>query len=215
MTHARVCKYPCERPKIPQSFYQISYSLQATIDDYNEISRLLKFEKGVQRTTEFLLSNPLPRDRIIELQAVKIMQDKRIHDIENHIFDLTYPLQKIRNTLSTMLTNDITLQPKKGDNTHTIMKTHVDFLNRIQNLAPDMINDHKVCTAEILAWSSPFRMTQKKSIIYEKQQETQLKPDKIIIELKAITLVLSKIKNVLRTSRDQHFRADIPIEITH
>ena len=197
MTHARVCKYPCERPKIPQSFYQISYSLQATIDDYNEISRLLKFEKGVQRTTEFLLSNPLPRDRIIELQAVKIMQDKRIHDIEDHIFDLTYPLQKIRNTLSTMLTNDITLQPKKGDNTHTIMKTHVDFLNRIQNLAPDMINDHKVCTAEILAWSSPFRMTQKKSLTYEKQQETQLKPDKIIIELKAITLVLSKIKNVL------------------
>lgn len=215
MTHARICKYPCERPKIPQSFYQISYSLQATIDDYNEISRLLKFEKGVQRTTDYLLSNPLPRDRIIELQAVKIVQDKRLHDIESQIFDLTYPLQKIRNTLNTMLTNEITLQPKKGDTIYTTIKTHVDFLNRIQNLAPDMLNDHKVCTAEILAWPSPFRMTQKKSIVYERQQETQLKPDKIIIELKAITSVLSKIKNVLRTNRDQHFRADIPIEITY
>lgn len=105
---------------------------------------MLKFEKGVQRTTDYLLSNPLPRDRIIELQAVKIVQDKRLHDIESQIFDLTYPLQKIRNTLNTMLTNEITLQPKKGDAIHTTIKTHVDFLNRIQNLAPDMLNDHKV-----------------------------------------------------------------------
>ena len=151
MIHARMCQYPCERPKSPITILSDLLFTTGTIDDYNEISRSLRFEKGVQHTTDYLLSNPLPRDRIIELQAVKIVQDKRLHDIENQIFDLTYPLQKIRNTLNTMLTNDITLQPKKDDAIHTIIKTHVDFLNKIQNLAPDRLNDHKIRNAEILA----------------------------------------------------------------
>ena len=215
MTNARICKYPYEKPKVPQSFYQVSYSLQATIDGYNEILQSLKIERGVQRTTDYLLSNPLSQDRIIELQSVKILQDNKLHKIENQIFDLTYSLQKIRQTLNTMMTNEITLQPKKGDTSHAIIKTHVDFLNRVQSLVPDMLNDHKICTAEILSWPSPFKLTRKKSVAFEKQQETQLKPDKIIIELRAVTATLSQIKNVLRANREQHFRADIPTGITH
>ena len=57
--------------KVPQPFYQISYSLQTTIDDYNEISRLLRFEKGVQHTTDYLLSNPLPQAELLNYKLSK------------------------------------------------------------------------------------------------------------------------------------------------
>ena len=151
MIHARMCQYPCERPKSPITI--LSDLLFTT--DHN---RWLQWNFSIieirkRSTTHYRLSiiQSATTSRIIELQAVKIVQDIRLHDIENQIFDLTYPLQKIRNTLNTMLTNDITLQPKKDDAIHTIIKTHVDFLNKIQNLAPDRLNDHKIRNAEILA----------------------------------------------------------------
>lgn len=215
MAHAnlaqpRVCKHPFERPKVPQAFYQISYSIQIVLDLYDEVTHLLSFETQAQQTIDYLISGPLTQDRLVELQEAQTLQEAKLHTIGNHIQELFISLQEIRQILDTLATNDLIIRPKANQTIESILTDQINFLLKVQKLIPDMLADYKVKTSEILSWSTPFKISTRKSEAIRLQQNAQSKPDKIIAELDNLQISLTSLRNRLYHNRGQDFRADKP-----
>ena len=86
---------------------------------------------------------------------------------------------------------------------------HIAYLGSLHKLTKPLLAMHKRLTKEMLAWPSPFQMTQSRKEQIYKQQRVQATPDTIIEILIQIQEELQHFYVFLQqTMPHEHFRAD-------